>query len=175
MPTDHMPPVRQGQLGRLRDARRAGARRRAPLRALPRPSPRRRRRQGFLGPSPRAVGPVRRGPQVVGDALVAPWVLLAARQIRAAVDLPMILLGGITDRPSMDLAMAEGFELVAMGRALLREPDLVERIAADARTPSLCIHCNKCMPTNFTCTRCVLVDRTTTRGPAWGTPEAYVR
>ena len=36
----------------------------------------------------------------------------------------------------------EGFEFVAMGRALLREPDLVNRIAADAATPSLCIHCN---------------------------------
>ena len=44
----------------------------------------------------------------------------------------MVLLGGITDRAAMDLAMGEGFEFVAMGRALLREPDLVNRIAADA-------------------------------------------
>ena len=55
--------------------------------------------------------------------------------MRAEVRLPMVLLGGITDRASMDLAMQEGFEFVAMGRALLREPDLVNRIAADARHP----------------------------------------
>ena len=35
--------------------------------------------------------------------------------MRAEVGLPMVLLGGITDRASMDLAMHEGFEFVAMG------------------------------------------------------------
>ena len=102
------------------------------------------------------------------------YLLEDARQIRAAVKVPMILLGGITDKPVMDTAMAEGFEFVAMARALLREPDLVNRIAADAGTPSLCIHCNKCMPTNFTGTRCVLVDRATTRSSTWGTEAGYV-
>ncbi|CRK57787.1 NADH:flavin oxidoreductases, Old Yellow Enzyme family [Alloactinosynnema sp. L-07] len=101
------------------------------------------------------------------------YLLEHARQIRAAVKLPMILLGGITDKPVMDLAMREGFEFVAMARALLREPDLVNRIQKDAATPSLCIHCNKCMPTNFTGTRCVLVDRGTTRSASWGKPEGY--
>ncbi len=39
-------------------------------------------------------------------------------------------------RPGVDGPRdAEGFEFVAMGRALLREPDLVNRIAADAATP----------------------------------------
>ena len=33
--------------------------------------------------------------------------------------MPLILLGGITNRETMDLAMAEGFEFVAMARALL--------------------------------------------------------
>ncbi|NEB72646.1 NADH:flavin oxidoreductase, partial [Streptomyces fulvissimus] len=80
------------------------------------------------------------------------------------------LLGGITGKPVMDRAMSEGFEFVAMARALLREPDLVNRLREDASTPSLCIHCNKCMPTNFTGTRCVLVDRATTRRETWGTP-----
>ena len=60
------------------------------------------------------------------------YLLEHARQVRGQVGLPMVLLGGITDRASMDLAMQEGFEFVAMGRALLREPDLVNRIAADA-------------------------------------------
>ncbi len=101
------------------------------------------------------------------------YLLEDARQIRAAVKLPMILLGGITDKPVMDLAMAEGFEFVAMARALLREPDLINRIQKDAATPSLCNHCNKCMPTNFTGTRCVLVDRSTTRSVTWGRPEGY--
>ena len=101
------------------------------------------------------------------------FLLDDARRVRAEVSLPMILLGGITDRASMDLAMGEGFELVAMGRALLREPDLVNRIAADAGTPSLCIHCNRCMPTNFIGTHCPVIHAGSSRSVTWGRPEGY--
>src|SRR5436305_3530234 len=80
-----------------------------------------------------------------------------ALRFRAELDLPLILLGGITTRATMDRAMAAGFQYVAMARALLREPDLVNRIAADAATPSLCIHCNRCMPTTYSGTRCTEV------------------
>jgi 2,4-dienoyl-CoA reductase-like NADH-dependent reductase (Old Yellow Enzyme family) len=55
-------------------------------------------------------------------------------------------------------ALAEGFSFVAMARALLREPDLVSKMAAGTSAASLCIHCNKCMPTIYSGTRCVLVD-----------------
>ena len=79
-----------------------------------------------------------------------------ARQIRDEVTIPMILLGGIVDRPSMDKAMEGGFEFVAMGRALLREPDLIQRIEADDHRRSLCVHCNRCMATIYSGSRCVL-------------------
>ena len=101
------------------------------------------------------------------------YLLDDARKVRAEVGLPMVLLGGITDRASMDLAMAEGFEFVAMARALLREPDLVNRIAAEATTPSLCIHCNRCMPTNFVGTHCPVVAAGSSRSADWGTPAGY--
>ena len=84
------------------------------------------------------------------------YLLDRARQFRAALTLPLILLGGITCSETIDLAMAEGFAFVAMARALLREPDLVSRMRADPRTRSLCIHCNKCMPTIYRGTHCVL-------------------
>ena len=102
------------------------------------------------------------------------YLLDDARQIRAAVKLPMVLLGGITNKEVMDRGMAEGFQFVAMARALLREPDLVNRIQADHRVRSLCNHNNRCMPTNFTGARCVLVDRATTRSQTWGTEAGYV-
>lgn len=85
------------------------------------------------------------------------YLLEHARRFRAELDLPLILLGGVTDRATMDTAMAEGFEFVAMARALLREPDLVNRIAADPSTPSLCVHCNRCVPTVYRGTHCPLV------------------
>ena len=65
----------------------------------------------------------------------------------------MVLLGGVTNRAVMDEAMASGFQFVAMARALLREPDLVRRLQADASVQSLCSHCNRCMPTIYRGTR----------------------
>lgn len=85
------------------------------------------------------------------------YFLPYAREFRAALKMPIVLLGGVTDRAGMDTAMAEGFDFVAMARALLREPDLPNRIRADASTGSLCIHCNRCMPTIYSGTRCPLI------------------
>jgi 2,4-dienoyl-CoA reductase-like NADH-dependent reductase (Old Yellow Enzyme family) len=85
------------------------------------------------------------------------YFLPYARQFRAALRMPLILLGGVSQLDTIRLAMAEGFEFVAMGRALLREPDLVEKLRTGASRGSLCVHCNKCMPTIYRGTHCVLV------------------
>jgi 2,4-dienoyl-CoA reductase-like NADH-dependent reductase (Old Yellow Enzyme family) len=82
-----------------------------------------------------------------------------AERFRDELTIPLILLGGITNRETMDTAMAAGFSFVAMGRALLAEPDLINRIQADGddhSVRSMCTHCNKCMPTIYTRTRCVV-------------------
>ena len=84
------------------------------------------------------------------------YLLKHALKFRAELSMPLILLGGITNRETMDTAMAEGFEFVAMARALLAEPDLVNRIAADAAVRSACTHCNRCMPTVYSHTHCVV-------------------
>ncbi|MCB1014981.1 MAG: NADH:flavin oxidoreductase [Acidimicrobiales bacterium] len=85
------------------------------------------------------------------------YFLPYARQFRDAVDLPLVLLGGISRRDTVEQAMVEGFEFVAMGRGLLREPDLVAKMVAGETDESLCVHCNKCMPTIYRGTHCVLV------------------
>ena len=87
------------------------------------------------------------------------YFLPYARQFRAALRMPLVLLGGINRRDTIERAMAEGFDFVAMGRALLREPDLVKRLASGAAREGLCVHCNKCMPTIYRGTHCVLVGR----------------
>jgi 2,4-dienoyl-CoA reductase-like NADH-dependent reductase (Old Yellow Enzyme family) len=82
-----------------------------------------------------------------------------ARQFRDALDLPLVLLGGINELATIESALGEGFEFVAMARALLREPDLVNRFVAGERTGGLCVHCNRCLPTIYSGTRCVLVPQ----------------
>jgi 2,4-dienoyl-CoA reductase-like NADH-dependent reductase (Old Yellow Enzyme family) len=80
-----------------------------------------------------------------------------ARQFRDALSMPLILLGGINRLDTIERAIALGFSFVAMGRALLREPDLINKMQKGSSTEALCIHCNKCMPTIYSRTRCVLV------------------
>ncbi|WP_217131766.1 NADH:flavin oxidoreductase [Leucobacter chinensis] len=82
------------------------------------------------------------------------YFMETAKQFRRELKLPMVLLGGVTDRDGMDTAMEEGYDFVAMGRALLREPDLIQKIAANPATASQCIHCNRCMPTIYKGTYC---------------------
>jgi 2,4-dienoyl-CoA reductase-like NADH-dependent reductase (Old Yellow Enzyme family) len=81
-----------------------------------------------------------------------------ARQFRAALSMPLIYLGGVNRLDTAQGALDEGFDFVAMGRALLREPDLVRTWQSGARDEGLCVHCNKCMPTIYSGTRCVLVE-----------------
>lgn len=107
--------------------------------------------------------PLRRPFTLVGGAFLHSYpyeegyFLPFARQFRAALDLPLILLGGVSTLGTVHKAMAEGFEFVAMGRALLRQPELVDAWRAGDGGDSLCVHCNKCMPTIYRGTHCVLV------------------
>ena len=77
-----------------------------------------------------------------------------ASQFRAALSMPLMLLGGINQLATMERAMASGFEFVAMGRAVLREPDLVNKLQDGRQKAGKCIHCNQCMPTIYSGTRC---------------------
>ncbi len=79
-----------------------------------------------------------------------------ARQFREALSMPLILLGGINRLDTIESALDEGFDFVAMARALLREPDLPNKMRSHHATVGLCVHCNKCVPTIYTGTRCVL-------------------
>jgi len=82
-----------------------------------------------------------------------------ARQFREALSMPLVLLGGINRRDTIENALDEGFEMTAMARALLRQPDLPNLMRDEPKHHNgLCVHCNKCLPTIYSGTRCVLVN-----------------
>lgn len=92
-----------------------------------------------------------------------------ALRFRAELKMPLILLGGINERATIDRAMDDGFEFVAMARALLKEPDLVNRMQSGDTDKGTCIHCNQCVPSIYSGTHCVLVppsERPGLRAPA---------
>jgi len=118
-------------------------------------------RDEFAATLPR---PMRLGYRLVGRRFMPEYpfseayFLPLARQFRAALTVPLVLLGGINRLDTMTAAIDDGFDFVALGRALLREPDLVRKLESRTSSESLCIHCNKCMPTIYRGTHCVLVD-----------------
>jgi 2,4-dienoyl-CoA reductase-like NADH-dependent reductase (Old Yellow Enzyme family) len=85
------------------------------------------------------------------------FFLPLARRVRAAVRLPLMLLGGVNRRDTMEAALAEGFDFVALGRALIRRPDYVRTLAAGGVDDAGCTHCNACVAAmGHEPTRCVL-------------------
>jgi 2,4-dienoyl-CoA reductase-like NADH-dependent reductase (Old Yellow Enzyme family) len=69
-----------------------------------------------------------------------------ARQIRQAVDIPLVLVGGLRKLDDMERCCAEeGFELLALARPLIIEPDLIDRMERGETTASKCEPCNKCV------------------------------
>lgn len=86
------------------------------------------------------------------------YLLPYSRQIRAAVSLPLCYLGGVTAAEHVHTLMREGFEGVALGRALIHDPELINQWASGAQHPSGCTACNLCIAQMYTPagTHCVL-------------------
>lgn len=68
-----------------------------------------------------------------------------ARQVRAIVDIPLVLLGGAVSHENLETAMAEGFDFIAVGRALIENPNFVRDLETGRITRSACNHCNQCV------------------------------
>jgi len=107
---------------------------------------------------------LRGGFRLVGDRFLhtypyeEAYFLDQAMQFREALDLPLVLLGGISELATAERGLAAGFEFVGMARAILHHPDIVNEWSRGVGTVSGCVHCNRCMPTIYTGTRCPLVD-----------------
>ncbi len=85
------------------------------------------------------------------------YFLAAAEAVKAAVEVPVILVGGMRSRAVMQEALNEGkADLVSMSRAFICELDLVKRLAAGQEKAS-CVSCNGCF--NPRGIRCVLPDK----------------
>ena len=85
------------------------------------------------------------------------YFLAAAEAVKASVEVPVILVGGMRSRAVMQEVINEGkADLVSMSRAFICEPDLVKRLAAGQEKAS-CVSCNGCF--NPQGIRCVLPDK----------------
>jgi 2,4-dienoyl-CoA reductase-like NADH-dependent reductase (Old Yellow Enzyme family) len=77
----------------------------------------------------------------VAEAYYRPF----AQAAKAAVDIPVILVGGVRSTEMMDEIVRSGdADFLALARPFVREPDLVNKIAAGRRGPVDCVSCNIC-------------------------------
>lgn len=64
--------------------------------------------------------------------------------------IPLVYVGGLVSREKIDEVLNEGFEFVQMGRALLNEPGLVNRMRAEEKARCNCGHSNYCIARMYT-------------------------
>ncbi|WP_374680214.1 NADH:flavin oxidoreductase [Hydrocarboniphaga effusa] len=89
------------------------------------------------------------------------YLLQAARRIRAQVRAPLAYLGGVTSVDDIRSAIAEGFDAIVVGRALIHRPDLLLAFRSGELSRSGCDHCNRCVALMYSAggTRCALTSR----------------
>jgi 2,4-dienoyl-CoA reductase-like NADH-dependent reductase (Old Yellow Enzyme family) len=68
-----------------------------------------------------------------------------ARRIKDAVKIPVIYIGGVCSLDNMNTLTQEGFEFVQVGRAIVRDPDFVNKLKNGEIHSSDCDHCNRCV------------------------------
>ena len=74
------------------------------------------------------------------------YFLDQARLFRKELNMPLVYVGGVTSREDADKIIdEEGFEFLQMGRALLNEPDFVNKMKEDESHKSPCEHLNYCI------------------------------
>ena len=72
-----------------------------------------------------------------------------AVKMRRAVDLPLVLVGGLRTKDTMERALDLGFNAIALARPLIREPDFVNKLRDGTATESKCQPCNKCVASMY--------------------------
>ncbi|MDA8175049.1 MAG: NADH:flavin oxidoreductase [Nitrospiraceae bacterium] len=71
--------------------------------------------------------------------------LETAMAIKKAVDIPVSVVGGMTDPSSMERIIAgRAADYISMSRALIADPEFPEKIRTGSKALSKCIHCNLC-------------------------------
>lgn len=78
------------------------------------------------------------------------YFLEDALKFREALDIPLVYVGGLVSRQKIEEVLNHGFEAVQMGRALLNEPDFVNRMRREENARCNCRHSNYCIARIYT-------------------------
>jgi 2,4-dienoyl-CoA reductase-like NADH-dependent reductase (Old Yellow Enzyme family) len=73
------------------------------------------------------------------------YFLEDALKFRSQLKLPLVYVGGLISREKTDEVLNRGFELVAFARALIKDPDFINKLKNKELSRSECDICNYCI------------------------------
>lgn len=76
------------------------------------------------------------------EAYLLPYAL---RVKEATPQTAVIAVGGMRTRETMESALAQGVDFVALSRPLIREPNLVNKLLTGKQPEAKCVNCNRCV------------------------------
>jgi 2,4-dienoyl-CoA reductase-like NADH-dependent reductase (Old Yellow Enzyme family) len=68
-----------------------------------------------------------------------------AREIRKAVGIPLVYLGGVDSRKGIEEIMDAGFDYIAIARALIHDPEFLLKLRSGRIDRTECNRCNECV------------------------------
>jgi len=105
--------------------------------------------------------------RLVGNRLVKEvpftegYFLEDALRFREALKLPLVYVGGLISREKIDEVLSRGFEMVAIARALIKDPDFIKKLYNKEISRSECDICNYCIAVMYSRqAACIMNDKT---------------
>jgi 2,4-dienoyl-CoA reductase-like NADH-dependent reductase (Old Yellow Enzyme family) len=78
------------------------------------------------------------------------YFLEDALKFRAQLKLPLVYVGGLISQEKIIEVLNKGFEMVAMARALIKDPDFINKLLHRELSGSSCDTCNYCIAVMYT-------------------------
>jgi 2,4-dienoyl-CoA reductase-like NADH-dependent reductase (Old Yellow Enzyme family) len=89
--------------------------------------------------------------RLFGNLLIRPetfsegYFLEQALRFRAQVKIPLVYVGGLISQEKIEEVLHKGFEMVAMARAFIKDPDFLNKLLRNEISRSACDICNYCI------------------------------
>jgi len=86
------------------------------------------------------------GPLIVKKYAFTPnFFLNQAMQVRQAVDIPLVYLGGVDSITGIEEILSNGFNFIALGRPLIHDPQFLMKLQSGEIEKTGCNRCNECV------------------------------
>lgn len=86
------------------------------------------------------------GPLIIKAYKFTPnFFLDQASEIRKAVNMPLVYLGGVDSKSGIEEILEAGFEFIAIARALIHDPGFLIKLRENQLEKTECNRCNKCV------------------------------